>query len=293
MQENATGLPLSDTGRTHHRTLLWAAMLCVLSMLFVQFGAALSSPTMETYGTFSTTWLRLCWAAAVLALLVRPRLHRFSLSRWLAAGSLGLAMAVMTTCFFAAIQRIPLGLAIAIEFLGPLLVASLGVRSWRALIWPLLAVTGVLLLARNEEGWIGEPLGVLLAFGSAAGWAAYILMMKKVGRLFQGFEGLSVSLLAAALIATPLGLWQSGGHPPLLQIASCAGLALFVPLLPYGLEMVALRRMPASSFGILMSAEPAVGALAGYVVLAQPMIPMQFVGTALVISASLGVLALP
>jgi inner membrane transporter RhtA len=293
MQENATGLPLSDTGRAHRNTLLWAAMLCVLSMLFVQFGAALSTPTMETYGTFSTTWLRLCWAAAILALLVRPRLHRFSLSRWLAAGSLGLAMAVMTTCFFAAIQRIPLGLAIAIEFLGPLLVASLGVRSWRALIWPLLAVTGVLLLARNDGGWIGEPLGVLLAFGSAAGWAAYILMMKKVGRLFQGFEGLSVSLLAAALIATPLGLWQSGGHPPLLQIASCAGLALFVPLLPYGLEMVALRRMPASSFGILMSAEPAVGALAGYVVLAQPMIPMQFVGTALVISASLGVLALP
>ncbi|MGP0015314.1 EamA family transporter [Pseudomonas sp.] len=293
MQENATGLPLSDTGRAHRSTLLWAAMLCVLSMLFVQFGAALSTPTMETYGTFSTTWLRLCWAAAILALLVRPRLHRFSLSRWLAAGSLGLAMAVMTTCFFAAIQRIPLGLAIAIEFLGPLLVASLGVRSWRALIWPLLAVTGVLLLARNDGGWIGEPRGVLLAFGSAAGWAAYILMMKKVGRLFQGFEGLSVSLLAAALIATPLGLWQSGGHPPLLQIASCAGLALFVPLLPYGLEMVALRRMPASSFGILMSAEPAVGALAGYVVLAQPMIPMQFVGTALVISASLGVLALP
>ena len=293
MQENATGLPLADTGRAHRSALLGAAMLCVLSMLFVQFGAALSSPTMETYGTFSTTWLRLCWAAAVLALLVRPRLHRFSLSRWLAAGSLGLAMAVMTTCFFAAIQRIPLGLAIAIEFLGPLLVASLGIRSWRALIWPLLALTGVLLLARNEEGWIGEPLGVLLAFGSAAGWAAYILMMKKVGRLFQGFEGLSVSLLAAALIATPLGLWQSGGHPPLFQIASCAGLALFVPLLPYGLEMVALRRMPASSFGILMSAEPAVGALAGYVVLAQPMIPMQFVGTALVVSASLGVLVLP
>ncbi|WP_248806517.1 EamA family transporter [Pseudomonas sp. MWU13-2100] len=293
MQENATGLPLPDTGRTHRRALLWAAMLCVLSMLLVQFGAALATPTMETYGTFSTTWLRLCWAAAILALLVRPPLHRFSLSRWLAAGSLGLAMAVMTSCFFAAIQRIPLGLAIAIEFLGPLLVASLGVRSWRALIWPLLAVTGVLLLARNEDGWVSDPMGLLLALGAAAGWAAYILMMKKVGRLFQGFEGLSVSLLAAALIATPLGLWQSGGHLPLLQIASCVGLALFVPLLPYGLEMVALRRMPASSFGILMSAEPAVGALAGYVVLAQPMIPMQFVGTALVVSASLGVLALP
>ncbi|NWB96585.1 EamA family transporter [Pseudomonas gingeri] len=293
MQDNASGLTLSDTRGGQRRALLWAALLCVLSMVSVQFGAALSSPTMDTYGSLSTTWLRLCWAAAILALLVRPRLGRFSLSHWLAAGSLGLAMAVMTTCFFAAIQRIPLGLAIAIEFLGPLLVASLGVRSWRALIWPALAVAGVLLLARNEGGWVGDPLGLLLAFGSAAGWAAYILMMKKVGRLFQGFEGLSMSLLAAALIATPLGLWQSGGHPPLLQIASCAGLALFVPLLPYGLEMVALRRMPTASFGILMSAEPAVGALAGYLVLAQPMIPMQFAGTALVVSASLGVLALP
>ncbi|NWA24804.1 EamA family transporter [Pseudomonas gingeri] len=293
MQDNASGLTLSDTRGGQRRALLWAALLCVLSMVSVQFGAALSSPTMDTYGSLSTTWLRLCWAAAILALLVRPRLRRFSLSHWLAAGSLGLAMAVMTTCFFAAIQRIPLGLAIAIEFLGPLLVASLGVRSWRALIWPALAVAGVLLLARNEGGWVGDPLGLLLAFGSAAGWAAYILMMKKVGRLFEGFEGLSMSLLAAALIATPLGLWQSGGHPPLLQIASCAGLALFVPLLPYGLEMVALRRMPTASFGILMSAEPAVGALAGYLVLAQPMIPMQFAGTALVVSASLGVLALP
>ncbi|QXI31326.1 EamA family transporter [Pseudomonas vanderleydeniana] len=292
MQDNAA--VLSPTAvRTSRRNLLLAAALCVLSMLFVQFGAALSTPTMDRYGTFSTTWLRLCWAATLLALWVRPRLLTYSLSRWCAAAGLGLAMAVMTSCFFAAIQRIPLGLAIAIEFLGPLLVASVAIRRWRALLWPLLALLGVVLLARNDQGWIGEPLGLLLAFGSAAGWAAYILLMKRVGSLFPGFEGLSVSLLAAAVITAPLGLWQSGGHLPWLQVISCAGLALFVPLLPYGLEMIALRRMPTSAFGILMSVEPAVGALAGYVVLSQPMVPLQFVGTALVVSASLGVLVAP
>ncbi|WP_273820863.1 MULTISPECIES: EamA family transporter [Pseudomonas] len=292
MQDNAAVLN-PPVARTSRRNLLLAAGLCVLSMLFVQFGAALSTPTMDSYGTFSTTWLRLCWAAAILGLLVRPRLRSYSWSRWGAAAGLGLAMAVMTSCFFAAIQRIPLGLAIAIEFLGPLLVASLAIRRWRALVWPFLALLGVLLLARNDQGWVGEPLGLLLALGSAAGWAGYILLMKRVGSLFSGFEGLSVSLLAAAVITAPLGLWQSGGHLPWLQVASCAGLALFVPLLPYGLEMIALRRMPTSAFGILMSVEPAVGALAGYVVLSQPMVPLQFAGTALVVSASLGVLVLP
>ncbi|NWA02779.1 EamA family transporter [Pseudomonas gingeri] len=293
MQENAAVLPVTATARPPRRALLLAASLCVLSMCLVQFGAALSSPTMDTYGSLSTTWLRLCWAATLLMLVVRPPLHTYSLSRWGAAAGLGLAMAVMTSCFFASIQRIPLGLAIAIEFLGPLLLASLAIRRWRALIWPLLAMAGVLLLARNEQGWIGEPLGLALAFGSAAGWGAYILLMKRVGTLFPGFEGLSVSLLAAAVLTAPLGLWQSGGHLPWLQVASCAGLALFVPLLPYGLEMIALRRMPASSFGILMSVEPAVGALAGYMVLNQPMVPLQFAGTALVVSASLGVLMVP
>ncbi|WGS51766.1 EamA family transporter [Paraburkholderia sp. D15] len=266
----------------------WAVLLCVLSMSSVQFGAALSAPTMARYGSLSTTWLRLSWAAIVLLVLVRPRLTRYSRAHWFAAGALGAAMAGMTLCFFAALQRIPLGLAVAIDFLGPLAVATFAVRRARALLWPALAIAGVLLLSRDRGGWIGEPLGVLLACDAALGWGSYIVLMKKTGALFAGLEGLSVSLLAAALIAAPFGLAQSAGHPAVAQIAATAGLALLVPLLPYALEMVALRHMPAASFGILMSVEPAIGALAGFVVLHQPMGVLQIAGTLLVVTASVG-----
>lgn len=265
-----------------------AALLCILSMSSVQFGAALSAPTMAAYGSLSTTWLRLCWAAVVLALLVRPRLLTYSRSHWLAAGALGTAMAGMTLCFFAALQRIPLGLAVAIDFLGPLAVATFAVRRARALLWPVLAIIGVVLLSRDHAGWIGEPLGVLLAFGAALGWGGYIVLMKKTGTVFAGLEGLSVSLIAAALVATPFGFAQTGIHIATTQIAATAGLALLIPLLPYALEMVALRHMPAASFGILMSVEPAIGALAGFVALHQPMGVLQIAGTLLVVVASVG-----
>lgn len=286
--------PIPGTAPTGHkpkRAAGNAALLCVLSMSSVQFGAALSAPTMNAFGSFSTTWLRLSWAAVVLALIVRPKVQTYSRAHWFAAGALGVAMAGMTLCFFLAIQRIPLGLAVAIDFLGPLTVATIGVRRLRALIWPLLAVVGVLLLSRDRAGWVGDPLGVLLAFGAATGWGLYIVLMKKAGKIFTGLEGLSVSLVAAAIAATPLGLWQGGGHVPLEQLAATAGLALLVPLLPYALEMVALRHLPASSFGILMSVEPAIGALAGFVVLHQPMTAMQLAGTLLVVGASVGVVA--
>ncbi|MGF6771020.1 inner membrane transporter RhtA [Paraburkholderia sp. GAS199] len=265
-----------------------AALLCVLSMSSVQFGAALSAPTMATYGALSTTWLRLCWAALVLAVVVRPRLFSYSRAHWLAAGALGATMAGMTLCFFSALQRIPLGLAVAIDFLGPLTVATLAVRRARAMLWPLLAIAGVVLLSRDGGGWIGEPVGVLMACGAALGWGSYILLMKKTGTLFKGLEGLSVSLIAAALVATPFGLANSGVHIAPAQIAATAGLALLVPLLPYALEMIALRHMPSASFGILMSVEPAIGALAGFIVLHQPMGMLQILGTLLVVSASVG-----
>ncbi|MFM0752097.1 EamA family transporter [Paraburkholderia strydomiana] len=270
------------------RAAAGAALLCVLSMSSVQFGAALSEPTMSVYGSLSTTWLRLCWAALVLAVLVRPRVRSYSRAHWFAAGALGAAMAGMTLCFFAALQRIPLGLAVAIDFLGPLTVATLAVRRARALLWPALAIAGVVLLSRDRGGWVGEPLGVFLALAAACGWGSYIVLMKTTGKLFAGLEGLSVSLIAAALVATPFGLAQSGIHVAAGQLAATAGLAILVPLLPYALEMVALRHMPAGSFGILMSVEPAIGAVAGFVVLHQPMGILQVAGTLFVVAASVG-----
>ncbi len=265
-----------------------APLLAVASMCSVQLGAALSRPATIEYGTVSTTWLRLCFAALALAIVVRPPLHTYSRQRWLAAIALGSAMAAMTLCFFAAVRRVPLGLAVAINFLGPLAVATFGVRKPAMLAWPALALAGVLLLARQDGMWVASPAALVFPIGSALGWAAYILLMKRVGTLFDGLQGLSTSLIVAALVTTPFGLAQSGGHLPAGQLVDAAYLAVLVPLFPYVLELIALRRMSASAFGILMSAEPAIAAAIGFVVLAQPMSALQIAGTLCVVGASIG-----
>ncbi|RQT56571.1 EamA family transporter [Burkholderia cepacia] len=265
-----------------------APLLAVASMCSVQLGAALSRPATIEYGTVSTTWLRLCFAALALAVVVRPPLHTYSRQRWIAAIALGTAMAVMTLCFFEAVRRVPLGLAVAINFLGPLAVATIGVRKPAMLAWPALALAGVLLLARQDGMWVTAPAALVFPVGSALGWAAYIVLMKRVGTLFDGLQGLSASLFVAALVTTPFGLAQSGGHLPAGQLIDAAYLAVLVPLFPYVLELIALRRMSASAFGILMSAEPAIAAGIGYVVLAQPMSALQVAGTLCVVGASIG-----
>ena len=274
--------------RSRHAATV-AILLAVGSMCSVQFGAALTTPVMAAHGSLSTTWLRLCWAALALALVVRPPLHRYSRERWLAAIALGAAMAGMTLCFFAALRHLPLGLAVAIDFLGPLGVAAIAMPRGRVLAWPALAAVGVWLLARQGGAWTADGRGLLLAFAAACGWGSYIVLMKNVGRLFDGLEGLSVSLIVAALVAAPFGLAESGGHLPMTQVVAAAGLALLIPLIPYVLEMIALRRLSTGTFGILMSAEPAIGAIAGAIVLHQAMTPWQCMGTVLVVAASVGV----
>jgi inner membrane transporter RhtA len=274
--------PSSSTG------IAAGALMCLLSMSSIQFGAALSSSAIDTYGAVGATWLRLAFAAIILAVIVRPSVLRFSREQWISALLLGTVTACMTMCFFAAIQRIPLGLLVAIDFLGPLSVAAFGYGiGWR-LVWPLVAGIGVILLARDGQGWVGNLPGVLYACGSAVGWAVYILLTKKVGAVFKGFEGLSMSLMVAALVATPFGISAAAGALTFKGLAEVTGLAILVPLLPYALEMVALRRMPTSSFGILMSLEPALGAAAGFLILAQPMTMLQMLGTAFVVAASAG-----
>jgi inner membrane transporter RhtA len=264
-------------------------ILCLMSMSSVQFGAAFSTSVMDVLGTLGTTWLRLTWAAVVLAVLVRPPLHRYSASQWLTAITLGSTMAMMTMCFFAAIERIPLGLAVAIDFLGPLAVATFyGGFGWR-LIWPFIAGAGVLLLSRDGSGWVGNAPGLLFAFGAACGWGAYIVLMKRAGETFKGLEGLTVSMIVAALVALPFGI--SNIHVALTptMFLMTGMLAMLVPLLPYALEFIALRRMDHSSFGILMSIEPAIGAVAGFMVLGQSPSLLQMLGTGCVVAASIGV----
>jgi len=263
-------------------------LMCVMSMSCIQFGSALSAPIINAYGPAGATWLRLVFASIALAIIVRPKITSYSRSQWLGVLALGTVSALMTTSFFSAIARIPLGLAVAIEFLGPLLVATLGFGLSRQLLWPIFAAIGVLLLAYDGEEWVGNFPGVLFAIGAGAGWACYILLTKRVGNAFQGLEGLSMSLLVAAVVSTPFGFASAVPHLTAFGLLEIAGLALLVPLLPYVLEMVALRRMPTSSFGILMSLEPAIGAFAGFIILSQPMTPSQMFGTALVVSASIG-----
>lgn len=263
-------------------------LMCLLSMSSIQFGAALSSSAISTYGPAGASWLRLAFAAIILALVVRPRIVSYNRAQWTSALVLGSTTALMTMSFFAAIERIPLGLAVAIDFLGPLSVATIGYGLSRRLLWPLIAALGVLALAHDGEGWVGNSGGILFALGAGTGWAIYIVLTKKIGASFKGLEGLSISLMVAALVATPFGF--AGAVPKLdaYGLVEMAGLAILVPLLPYTLELIALRRMPTASFGILMSLEPAIAALAGFIILAQPMTLLQMAGTALVVAASAG-----
>lgn len=194
----------------------------------------------------------------------------------------------MTATFFVAITRVPLGLVVAIEFLGPLSVATFGfARSWRR-VWLALAFAGVPLLVRDREGWSVDTVGVGFALAAGVGWGAYILLTKRIGRAFKGLDGLTISLAAAALISTPLGLFETNLSFPGGLAAHTAGLAILTPLLPYALEMMALRRLPSATFGILMSAEPGIGALAGYLILHESLSRQQIAGVALVIGASAG-----
>ncbi|SCB57876.1 inner membrane transporter RhtA [Rhizobium aethiopicum] len=263
-------------------------LMCLLSMSSIQFGAALSSQAIASYGPAGASWMRLAFAAIILAVVVRPRIASYNRAQWTSALVLGATTALMTMSFFAAIERIPLGLAVAIDFLGPLSVATVGYGLSRRLLWPLIAALGVLALAHDGEGWVGDVEGIFFALGAGTGWAIYIVLTKKIGASFKGLEGLSMSLMVAALVATPFGF--AGAVPALdgYGLIEMAGLAILVPLLPYTLELIALRRMPTTSFGILMSLEPAIAALAGFVILAQPMTLLQMAGTALVVAASAG-----
>jgi len=254
----------------------------------VQLGAALAKPTMDSFGALATTGGRLAWAAVLLTAFVRPDPRRYGMRQVAGALALGIAIALMTVTFYEAITRVPLGLVVAIEFLGPLAVATMGFkRGWR-LVWPVVAFAGVLCLVRDREGWSVDPVGLGFAIAAGFGWGSYILLSKRIGAAFQGLDGLAISFVAAAVVAMPFGLAETGLHFAGRFTLETAGLALLTPLIPYALEMMALRRLPSHTFGILMSAEPAIGALAGFVILHEPLSLLQMTGIALVIAASIG-----
>jgi inner membrane transporter RhtA len=261
--------------------------MALASMLCVQVGLAASVGLFDRVGPEGAAFLRLFWAGVIIAVLVRPKVRSMSLSTLLACAALGVVTAGVTLLFMAAVARLPLGTASALEFLGPLGVAVARSRGGRLLLWPLLAGVGVLMLT---EPWHGgaDLLGVAFALSAAVCWAAYILLTQRVGDEVAGLQGLAVSLAVAGLVATVL----VGPHviPELTWdlVLVGVGLAVLLPVIPFSLEMLALRRLTTAAFGTLMSLEPAIALVIGLVVLHQVPGPWPVLGIAFVVAAGVG-----
>ncbi|HWE61527.1 MAG TPA: EamA family transporter [Chloroflexota bacterium] len=243
--------------------------LVLLSILSVQLGAAGAKSLFHALGPEGTVCLRISFAALVLLAVWRPRLRGHTRAAYGSVLLFGLVIACMNACFYAAIARLPLGLAVTVEFIGPLGVAVAGSRRALDLLWGLLAAGGVLLLAPIGHTAI-DPLGLLLALIAGGFWAAYILLNVRVGRAFDGSTGLALAMGIAALVALPLGVLSSGTAllAPGLLFAGVA-VAVLSTVIPFSLEHVALKRLPARRFGVLMSVEPAVAALVGFLLLGE------------------------
>lgn len=261
--------------------------LAVAAMFCVQLGSALSLPLIEEVGPAGTAWLRLTAGALIFLAMARPSLRGLHRSDIPAVIALGITTGVMTSLFLAAIARIPLGTTVAIEFLGPLSVAAFRSHSRAALVWPAIALAGVLLLTEPWQGTVNVP-GIAFAAGSAVGWAAYILLTQRVGDRFSGMKGLSLTMPIAAITAAIAGIPQAHNHITPVTLAAAAGLAVLLPVLPFALEMTALRHMTPAAFGTLMALEPAFGLILGLIVLHQRPSILQLVGIALVVIAGAG-----
>ncbi|MFE3036303.1 DMT family transporter [Streptomyces canus] len=254
----------------------------------VQFGAALAVTLMPRAGALGVVALRLLVAAVVLLVVCRPRLRGHSRTDWGTVVAFGLTLAAMNGLFYQAVDRISLGAAVTLEFLGPLALSVLASRRAVNTVWAGLALAGVFLLGGGDFGDL-DPAGALFALGAGAMWASYIVFSARTGRRFPQADGLALAMAIGALAFLPLGIAGSGARllDP-VTVGLGAAVALMSSVLPYTLELLALRNLPASTFAILMSLEPAMAALAGYLILDQSLSPLQALAVALVITASMG-----
>ena len=259
--------------------------MAVAAMIAVQLSNALSVSVIEQVGAAGTAWLRMCFGAVFLWMIARPAIRSLRRKDFPALAELGVVTGFMTTFFLAAVERIPLGTAVAIEFLGPLTVAALMSKHRSALVWSLLAFVGVVLLTEPWHGDI-DLAGVGFALAAGACWGLYNVFTQHIGDRFSGISGLSLTIPIAALATLPIGLPQViSGDLTWWVLAAAAGIALITPVIAFGLEMLALRRMTHTAFGTLLSLEPAFGLLIGLLVLSQTPSLVQLLGIALVIIA--------
>ncbi|SEH76783.1 inner membrane transporter RhtA [Mycolicibacterium rutilum] len=263
------------------------AVMAIAAMLCVQTGAAIAVTLIDRVGVEGAAWLRLVWAGVLMLVIVRPRPTAFTWATFRMCVVLGVVTAGITLLFMAALARIPLGTASAVEFLGPLAVAVTHGTGRGRLLWPGLAALGVLLLT---EPWTGavDPVGVLYALASGLCWALYILLTQRVGDQVAGINALAVSMPVAGLVAT-----LTVGHlvlprltPEVLLIG--IGLAILLPVVPFVLELIALRKLTTAAFGTLMALEPGFAMLIGLIVLTQVPGPTGVIGMCLVVAAGMG-----
>ena len=263
------------------------ALMAMGSMLCVQLGLAIAVTLIGRVGVEGAAWLRLAWAGVLMLVVVRPRFSAFTWATFRICVMLGVVTATVTLLFMAAVGRIPLGTASALEFLGPLGVAVAHGKGSRRLVWPGFAAVGVVLLTQPWTSTV-DPIGVLFALGAAACWAAYILLTQRAGDEVTGMNALAVSMPVAGIVATivvgpsVLPLMT----PDLLLIG--VGLAVLLPVVPFALELLALRRLTTAAFGTLMALEPAFAMIVGLIVLHQIPGPAGTVGICFVVAAGIG-----
>jgi inner membrane transporter RhtA len=264
-----------------------APALVILGMASAQLGAAAATPLFRHLGPLGTGWLRLVWAALIMTCIVRPKFWRMPRVDVGKTALLGVANATMMLAFFQAIDRLPLGTAAALAFLGPLTIAVLKARNRVGLVWPALAMLGVLALTRPWSGTVNAT-GIAFALLDGLMWAIYIVATQHLGDRFEGSDGLAISMVVAALVATIIGGPRAIPHLTWTIVLIGAGIAILSPLLTFSLELGALRRLNAGTFGTLMCLEPAMGLLVGLLFLHQIPSVLQGLGVLLVVGAALG-----
>lgn len=263
---------------------VWLVLVGILS---VQLGAGIAKTLFDEVSPTTIVWLRLATSAVVLLLIARPALRGRTRQDWVVVLAFGVVLGAMNWAFYQSLARIPIGLAVTIEFSGPLLLAVLGSRRLRDLVWVGLAGAGVLLLG-IQPGDLNVA-GVAFALLAAAMWASYILLSKQTGARWQGVDGLAMASLVAVVLLSPATLGKYAGQlaePRILVVGALVGLLSSV--IPYTCELVALRRLRPATFSILMSLEPAVAAMVGLVVLQELLGPLQWLAIACVVAASVG-----
>ena len=266
-----------------------APLLVLVGIASVQTGSAIARTLFDELGVTGTALMRLVLASLLLLVVLRPPIRTWTRRHWRAAALLGTAMAGMNMLFYLSLNTVPLGIAVTVEFMGPLLLALVQTRHASDFLWALLAAAGVVALGLDTTSDI--PLtGLLLAFLAGVFWAGYILASAHVGQVLPGVDGLAVALAIAAVLVLPFGAAGATAvfSTPSLLIGAAA-VAVLSSVIPYGLELTALRRLPTRVFGVLMSLEPAAAAVAGWIVLDQQLGRREIVALFMVSAASAGI----